>query len=315
MVIPPNSIPAVFANTGIELQATIEFVKWCKDNYYGNVQIIRPEKSFQWCIDNKGRPIKSKMKSEYISRYQRTRTETSLQNLVCREIEKSDGSKVVNRQIVLSNNLMHLVHPDFDIKVSQQCCQILKKDPFSKYAKENDIKGYMLGIRMGEGGARKMKALARINEGGKICTATKEGKIVKMPIIDWSDEECDEYIKKYNVPLSKAYTEYGELRTGCFCCPFAKNNAEITNRLKSLKEHEPQRYKASLHWMQDVYIAQGVHLNFDKEYEAVYRQKWTDSYDKMRVEMIDKYRPEKSHKYKKPKQQSIYDLLGEEDEN
>ena len=32
--LPPNAIPAVFCNTGIELGATVEFVQWVKDNYY-----------------------------------------------------------------------------------------------------------------------------------------------------------------------------------------------------------------------------------------------------------------------------------------
>ena len=32
--IPPNAIPAVFVNTGIELGVTVDFVKWVKENYY-----------------------------------------------------------------------------------------------------------------------------------------------------------------------------------------------------------------------------------------------------------------------------------------
>ena len=61
--IPKNSIPAVFCDTGIELGATRDFVRWCKHNWYENIQIIRPEKSFHWILENKGKPIKSKMKS------------------------------------------------------------------------------------------------------------------------------------------------------------------------------------------------------------------------------------------------------------
>ena len=46
--IPPNAIPAVFSNTGIELGVTVDFVKWVKDNYYQNIQIVRPVKPFAW---------------------------------------------------------------------------------------------------------------------------------------------------------------------------------------------------------------------------------------------------------------------------
>ena len=36
-IIPPNSIPAVYCDTQIELDAIFEFVKWVKENYYDNV--------------------------------------------------------------------------------------------------------------------------------------------------------------------------------------------------------------------------------------------------------------------------------------
>ena len=42
-----------------------------------------------------------------------------------------------------------------------------------------------------------------------------------MPIIDWTDKDVEEFIKKYDIPLSKAYTEQGYERTGCFLCPFS----------------------------------------------------------------------------------------------
>lgn len=64
--IPEEGIKAVFANTGIELGITVDFVKWCKDNWYHNIELIKPEKPFAWVIQNKGKPIKSKVKSEYL---------------------------------------------------------------------------------------------------------------------------------------------------------------------------------------------------------------------------------------------------------
>ena len=37
-VLPEDGIKAVFINTGVEMQATIDFVKWCKDSgYYKNI--------------------------------------------------------------------------------------------------------------------------------------------------------------------------------------------------------------------------------------------------------------------------------------
>lgn len=119
--LPPNAIPAVFCNTGIELGATVEFVRWVKDNYYSNVQIIRPDpkKPFDWIIKNHGKPIKSKMKSEELHRWHAKGNEKSLGYLV--DIDnKFNKTKIANKDL-------HMIHPDFDITVSQKCCMYLKK--------------------------------------------------------------------------------------------------------------------------------------------------------------------------------------------
>lgn len=298
--IPKNAIPAVFSNTGIELGATVEFVMWVKENWYENVQIIRPEKSFHWIITNKGKPIKSKMKSENIKRYQKNRNEKTQSFLHLVGLAENSYSKKK-----LADKDMHMVHPKFDIKVSNDCCEILKKKPFEKYHKENGIKGYMLGERMSEGGARQMVAEKILEKGGKICTRTKGDYIIKLPIIDWTDEDIDEFIKEYNVPLSKAYTEQGYERTGCFMCPFS---LQIDKNLHKLYEYEPNRYKASMTWMKDVYIAQNVILPFDEEYERERKTKWNQEYEQMRYEMLVKYRPDKAVKLE-AKQMNVFDYI------
>ena len=283
--IPKNGIVAVFCDTGIELGATRDFVRWCKENWYPNIEIIRPEKSFSWVLDNKGKPIKSKMKSDYIGRYQRTRNNETLSFQYILGVGK-DGK--IYKKTKLADKDMHMIHDDFDIKASSKCCEFLKKKPFEKYQKEKGFKGYIQGIRTGEGGVREMSANKRVHNGGKICTATKGDYIVKMPIIDWSNDDVDQFIEKYNVPLSKAYTEYGLKRTGCMGCPFA---VSIASNLEVLYKHEPNRYKASMHWLKDVYIAQNVILPFDENYEKERKQKWEDEYFDMRNEMLMKYRP------------------------
>lgn len=122
--LPPNAIPAVFCNTGIELGATVEFVQWVKDNYYSNVQIIRPDpkRPFDWIVKNKGKPIKSKLKSENIGKMQRNDNPFYLQQLLGDDTGHYKSTKIANKD-------MHILHPDFDIKVSNKCCDILKKRP------------------------------------------------------------------------------------------------------------------------------------------------------------------------------------------
>lgn len=301
LTIPKNSIPAVFCDTGIELGATKDFVKWVKENWYQNIVIIKPQITFSQVIKDYGKPMKSKLKSEYLERYQNNKENKAIEYLLNSDITKNFAkTKIANKDL-------HLIHPDFDIKVSNKCCEKLKKRPFSIYNKRHDIEGYYLGIRTNEGGARVLNAKKRLDNGGKLCTATKGKYTVKMPIIDWTNEEMEMFIKKYNVPLSKAYTEQGYERTGCFLCPFS---LQINKNLEKLYKYEPNRYKASMFWLKDVYIAQNIVLPFDHRYETERKKKWNKEYKTMRYEMLLKYRPYSACKFEYS-QTSIFDYLEE----
>lgn len=285
--IPKNAIPAVYCDTRIELDATTEFVNWCKDNWYSNIQIIHPEMSFNQVLDNFGKPMKSKMKSENVQRYQKTGNKDSYSYRTMLGIAELSYSK-----IKIANKDLHILHDNFDISVSPKCCEYLKKRPFLKWQKDNDIEGYFLGIRAGEGGVRQLSAEKRIAKGGLICTSTKGKYTVKMPIIDWTDDDIDEFIDTYNIPLSKAYTDYGMSRTGCIGCPFSRH---LEEDLAVLHEKEPNKYKAAIFWLGDVYIAQNVKIPFDEEYEAKRKEKWLQEggYFEMRMDMLKEYRPDK----------------------
>ena len=297
--IPEGAIPAVFSNTGIELGITVDFVKWVKENWYPNVEIIRPVKSFDWVIKHEGKPIKSKMKAKDLRQYHYGKRSDALLLLL---LGKCQSGKFSAKHRFGDSDL-HMLHDDFPIKPSPKCCDWMKKKPFEKYAKENGMLGNMQGVRVAEGGARESAANTRLRHGGKLCTWVKGGIIQKAPIIDWSDEDIEEFIVKYNVPLSEAYTKYGFDRTGCMACPFAKR---VDRDLEYLFYHEPNRYKASMHWLKDVYIAQNVVLPFDEAYEREREREWRLRYEPMRQEMLRKYRPE-SRRIKDTEQLSLFD--------
>lgn len=274
----PVKCPAVFCDTKIELNATKEFVDYIKNEYYRDVVIIKPDKSFDYVIKNYGKPIRSKLKSRILSDMQKNHNSKSAHFLY-------DDN---HNRFSLANKDLHFIHPDFDIKISNKCCTQLKKIPVKKYSKQNEMCGYFTGERAAEGGVRAVNYDKRIMQGKSPCTVM-DGKQEKVsPIIDWSDDMCDLFIQKYKVPLSKAYTVYGCTRTGCFLCPFA---LDIANNLYTLYKYEPNNYKASMHWLKDVYIAQNVKLPFDEDYEIERQNKWENTYTKMRYEMLLKYRP------------------------
>lgn len=256
-----GDIPAVFSNTGIELGVTVDFVKWVKENYYKNVEIIRPAVSFDWVLKNRGKPMKSKLKAELLNRWHNhKRTDYVTGSLIYGELPT--GTQTQRTKI--ADKDLHMIHDNFPIIASSDCCKYLKKNTFETYAKENGIKGEILGIRIEEEGARRISAQRRKKNGGKICTWTNHNRVYKAPIIDWTNEEMEDFIKHYNIPLSKAYTIYGFERTGCMACPFSLN---VCHDLEYLHDYEPNRYKAAMHWLSDVYIAQNVTLPFDESYE------------------------------------------------
>ena len=302
-----GDIPAVFSNTGIELGVTVDFVRWVKANWYPNVIMIQPEHSFDWCLKHYGKPLKSKMRSEFINRWQTgKRTRNVYQNL----IDGVTNSGKHAGRTKLADKDMHMISDDFDITPSQKCCSVLKKEPFKKFAIDNHMKGYLYGIRSAEGGARAINTI-RNSSKEHICTSVSGGIIKKAAIIDWSDNDLETFIEMYNVPLSNAYTKFGFNRTGCMACPYAK---DIDKNLMYLYCHEPNRYKAAMHWMKDVYIAQNVVLPFDEAYERERKRMWREKYEPMRQEMLRKYRPN-SRLLKDGEQLSLFEQEGEEHAN
>jgi len=298
--IPEGAIPAVFSNTGIELGITVDFVKWEKENWYSNVQMIRPAHSFDWAVKHYGKPMLSKLRSHYLHQYCCGKRTDALMGILIDGISGTGKPTLKGR---LAERDYHMLHDEFNIVPSEMCCNVLKKKPFEAYEKANGIKGAIIGLRASEGGVRETKVKQRMVHGGKLCTAVTRRGIAKYPIIDWSDTDLKEFIKAYNVPLSEAYTKYGFDRTGCMACPFAKR---VDRDLEYLFYHEPNRYKASMHWLKDVYIAQNVVLPFDEAYEREREREWRLRYEPMRQEMLRKYRPE-SRRIKDTEQLSLFD--------
>ena len=304
LTIPPNSIPAVFSNTGIEMQVTIDFVQWVKENYYPNVVTIRPVKSFDWVLKNEGKPVKSKLRSKDLHQWHCGKRSHALLLLLLRG---QFGNDHYAAKHLIADKDTHMLHDDFPIIPSQKCCDWMKKRPFEKYAKDTGMLGCIQGVRVGEGGARDSAYQSRVAKGGRPCTWLKNGIIQKAPLIDWSSEDIEEFIEKYNVPLSKAYTEFGFQRTGCCACPYAR---DVDRNLEYLYYHEPNRYKAMMHWLKDVYIAQDVRLPFDEAYEREREREWHLRYEPMRQEMLRKYRPN-SRLIKDGEQLNIFDDMEE----
>lgn len=279
----PTEIPFVFANTGIELDATLNFVK---EYDYENIHIVKPVKTFKQVVDEYGYPVLSKLKSEALMSYQKHIENplefSRLRQFISEQAEKGGEKLGWRSRMSLPTKHFHFLHPDLEYEISNRCCEFMKKKPMVQFLLDNDLNGYYMGVRSAEGGVRQMQYTA--------CTAQKKVNrkktaTISMPIIDWSDELLDEFIEKYNVSLSDAYTRYGMNRTGCIGCPY---NLALDRDLEILYVFERNKYNAIMKWMSHVYLDQGIEIWWDENYMKTLKERKKVN-EARRIEMLEKF--------------------------
>ena len=107
------------------------------------------------------------------------------------------------------------------------CCQILKEYKILDYA--------VVGIRRTE--SKKREELYKEPEQ---CRLYANGDKVRqyMPILEWTDEDVEEFIKEHGIKCHPLYYDddggfHVERRLGCMCCPLAYKKT----RINEFKKH------------------------------------------------------------------------------
>ena len=137
-----SDVEAVFSNTGLEFPEIVKFVKT-----FDNVTIIKPEKTFKRVIEEKGYPVISKSVSNCV-RLARNNIEEGKDTLRVRQIKGLEKGSKFNKskwQFLL----------DAPFKISDECCNELKKKPMKKYEKESEkfLCGFGLQLPLCSAGA------------------------------------------------------------------------------------------------------------------------------------------------------------------
>ncbi len=91
------------------------------------------------------------------------------------------------------------------LRQMRYCCRILKE-------RGGEGRVVITGIRQAESNKRAKRKMV------EQCQMSGSTKRYVNPIIDWSDAEVWEFIRKHNVPYCSLYDE-GWKRLGCVCCP------------------------------------------------------------------------------------------------
>lgn len=227
LAIPGNTIPRVYANTGIELNMIREFVfNLAKTD--PRIVILKPSKPIRQMLEEKGYPFKSKAHAKWVDYYQRNGLTQSIENYLGSEKRDKDlyrtCPKILKYQFTDENKL----------RISDKCCIELKEKPLDKWSKDNGRKYNINGVIAEEGGRRSFAK----------CLAFHKDKLKFFQPLSVITKDWEEwFIDKYHVQICAIYLPpYNFVRTGCRACPFA---LYLQDELNTLEKFFPNERKAA----------------------------------------------------------------------
>ena len=137
---------------------------------------------------------------------------------------------------------------DAPFRVSDECCDVMKKRPFHKYEKETGQKPIVATMAD--------ESMMRKNSWMKYgCNAfDRNVGPQSRPMSFWTEQDVLEYLVKYQLPYCTVYGDIvrssdGQLkttdcdRTGCMFCGFGCHLEKSPNRFQRMKETHPKQYQ------------------------------------------------------------------------
>ena len=218
-------VPAVFVDTGLEFPEIREFVKTIE-----NVIWVKPKMNFTQVVEKYGYPLISKDQAQFIYQYRTAKSERT-KNLRWNGDEKG--------RFKISEKWKPLV--DLDFKISDKCCDIMKKTPSKKYEKETGRVPF-IGTLAEESSAR----TGNWNKYG--CNAFDNDRPTSKPLSFWCEKDIWEYIKINNLAYSEIYDK-GYEQTGCMACGFGIGHPKSRNKMSLLKETHPKIYRYAMEYL------------------------------------------------------------------
>ena len=232
----PN-IEAVYVDTGLEYPEIKQFVKT-----FENVTILRPKMMFNKVIEEYGYPIIGKKQARYVRDLQNPTTKNeATRNLRITGIAKN--GHICPTQM-LAKKYQYLANAPF--KVSEQCCEIMKKKPMKCYIKKTG-KVPIIATMAEESNMREHEYLKYG------CNAFKNKTPKSSPMAFWLEQDVLQYLYEKQIPYASVYgdilkDENGKFyttgcnRTGCMFCGFGCHLEKEPNRFQRLKETHPKQY-------------------------------------------------------------------------
>lgn len=230
------NVPSLFVNTGLEYPEIQKFAM-----SQPNVVTVRPKMRFDEVLKSYGYPVVSKEIAHKVRIVQSSGKECATYKFLNGTATKKDGTpSLYNRK-----KWEYLVDSDF--KISDRCCDVMKKNPAKQYEKETGRKPII--------GTLAEESLLRystwLKEG---CNSFNSQNPASKPLSFWTEQDILEYIKRFDLPYCSVYGDIvedqdGNLkttgcdRTGCIFCMFGCHFDKNPNRFQRLKETHPKQYE------------------------------------------------------------------------
>jgi len=219
-------VKALFVDTRIEFPEIRRFVRGIK-----NVVWYKPKMPFHKVTEKYGYPVISKMVSMAIQRFRTTKKERVRNYRLNGEIDPVTGKKKIVGTIPKK---WHKLAKEAPFKISEQCCTVLKKQPFKQFEKETGLKPYV-GTMATDSLNRRMRFQSRE------CNIYDGGTPQSNPLAFWNETDIWEYIARNDLEYSDIYNK-GYHNTGCVSCLFGIHLEGKPNRFDLLKETHPKYY-------------------------------------------------------------------------
>lgn len=230
MACPGNKIPRVYSDTGIELNMIRDFVYEIK-KIDERIVVIKPSVPIKPMLEKEGYPFKSKAHAATVERYKRIGRSKGVVQYLGERTDKEPWSSFKSCPKILKYQFT----PEFQMNISDKCCEELKEKPLDAWRKENNRPYSIVGIMRDEGGRRtNAVCLAFVGSNKKKLKAFQPLVLVTKDWEDW-------FINEYNIKICDIYKDpYNFPRTGCKGCPFASN---LQHELDMLEKFFPNERK------------------------------------------------------------------------
>jgi len=225
-----------------KLRSTIALERACPPELYAEFEasnLIWPAgttMTYWWCADQYGFPLLGKSYSKLGAR--RINIDTFL---------RFSQSTSNDPALLAYYNVLR------QVKISQHCCKILKKDPARRMQKDLGIDLIFKGLMASESRSRAINFISRgwLFEGAKQSYLDGRPFFHCQPMATWTDDDVWAYIRRHDVPYAPLYDmTYTALdgstqhirRNGCIGC--ATDFGYRNNHLYILRQTHPKQWRA-----------------------------------------------------------------------